>query len=71
MEQLAATFTGVPLAGFAKRGKKTSNCTHLHDLALFAAAHADEAAPVAYDILVTDAVDGVRHATMARNAAPL
>jgi hypothetical protein len=71
MDQLAQTFTGVPLAGFAKRGEKTANCTHLHDLALFAAAHAAETAPVAYDILVTDAADGARRATLARNGAPL
>ena len=71
MAQLAATFTGVALAAFAKRGEKTQNCTHLHDLALFAAAHADEAAPVAYDILVTDPVDGVREASLARNGAPM
>lgn len=71
MDQLAATFTGVPLAGFAKRGEKTANCTHLHDLALFAAAHAGDTAPVAYDILVTDAVDDARRATLARNGAPL
>jgi len=71
MDQLAQTFTGVPLAGFAKRGEKTANCTHLHDLALFAAAHADETAAVAYDILVTDAVQGARRATLARNGAAL
>ncbi len=71
MHQLEATFTGVPLAGFAKRGEKTSNCTHLHDLALFAAAHADETAPVAYDILITDAVAGMREASVARNGKPL
>lgn len=71
MAQLAHTFTGVPLAGFARRGEKTSNCTHLHDLALFAAAHAEEAAPVAYDILVTDAVESVREASLARDGTPL
>ena len=71
MDQLAATFTGVPLAGFAKRGEKTSNCTHLHDLALFAAAHAAETAPVAYDILVTDAEGGARRSTLVRNGKPM
>lgn len=71
MDQLAATFTGVPLAGFAKRGEKTANCTHLHDLALFAAAHADETAPISYDILVTDAVEDTREASLARNGRPM
>src|SRR4029077_17581389 len=28
------TFSGVPLDGFASRGEKRSNCTHLHDLAV-------------------------------------
>jgi hypothetical protein len=71
MDQLARTFTGVALADVAKRGEKTANCTHLHDLTIFGAAHADEAAPVAYDILVTDPVDGMRTANLSRNGTPL
>lgn len=71
MDQLAQTFTGVALADFTRRGEKPQNCTHLHDLALFAAAHAAEAVPVAYDILVTDPVDGAREASLARNGRPL
>jgi hypothetical protein len=71
MEQLRRTFEGQPLAGFARRGEKTQNCTHLHDLALFAAGHADEAAPIAYDIHVTDPADGTRDARLDRDGAPL
>ena len=71
MDQLARTFTGVALASVAKRGEKTQNCTHLHDLTIFGAAHADEDAAVAYDILVTDPVDGVRAAKLTRNGVPL
>jgi hypothetical protein len=71
MAQLAKTFTGVALADFAKRGEKVQNCTHLHDLAIFGAAHAQETAPVAYDILVTDPEGDVRTASLARNGAPL
>ena len=71
MAELAVTFTGVPLAGFARRGEKTRNCTHLHDLALFAAAHAGEDRPTAYDILVTDPVAGVRVAHLARDGQPV
>jgi hypothetical protein len=71
MAQLAATFTGTKLAGFPKRGEKLQNCTHLHDLALFGAAHADETASVAYDILVTDPVDGFREAHLQRNGQPV
>jgi hypothetical protein len=71
MEQLAKTFTGVALADVAKRGEKTQNCTHLHDLTIFGAAHAAEDAAVAYDILVTDPVDGVRTASLSRNTTPV
>ncbi len=71
MDQLAQTFTGVALAAVAKRGEKTQNCTHLHDLTIFGAAHADEAEAVAYDILVTDPVDGVRIASLTRNGEPV
>ena len=71
MEQLRETFEGHPLAGFARRGEKTRNCTHLHDLALFAAGHADEAAPIAYDIHVTDPVDGQREARLDRDGVPV
>jgi hypothetical protein len=69
MAQLAETFTGVALADVPKRGQKTANCTHLHDLAIFGAAHADENEAVAYDILVTDAVEGTHRATLVRNGA--
>lgn len=69
MAQLAATFTGQALVDFAKRGEKTRNCTHLHDLALFAAVHAADEAPTAYDIAVSDPVDGITHAVLARNGA--
>lgn len=69
IDQLEQTFAAVPIADFARRGEKKRNCTHLHDLAVFAAAHADGRAPIAYDLLVTDPVDGVRKATLARDGA--
>lgn len=71
MAQLEQTFTGVAIADFVARGDKKLNCTHLYDLALFAAAHAEEGAPVAYDVLVTDAVDGQRIARLWRDGALL
>jgi hypothetical protein len=71
MAQLRNTFLGQALADFVSRGQRTANCTHLHDLALFGAAHADEEAPVAYDIFVSDAVDGARRATLQRNEIPV
>ena len=56
---LATTFTGVALADVARRGEKQTNCTHLHDLALLAAAHAGDDAPTRYEILTCDPVDGL------------
>jgi hypothetical protein len=55
---LAATFTGTALNEVAKRGMKQANCTHLHDLALLAAAHAGDARPSTFDLLTSDPVDG-------------
>ncbi len=67
--QLKDTFTGVALDAFAMRGDKQANCTHLHDLAVLAAAHADDERPLVYDILVSDPIDGLRRAELRRNGA--
>ena len=67
--QLEQTFTGVPLESFAARGEKKANCTHLHDLAVLAAAHASDNAPLVYDLLVSDPIDGRRRAELRRNGA--
>jgi len=67
VQQLEQTFTGVALDAVASRGDKQSNCTHLHDLAVLAAAHAFDAEPTVYDILVCDPVDGIRRAELRRN----
>jgi hypothetical protein len=64
---LEQTFTGVPLVGFAARGEKRSNCTHLHDLAVLAAAHAFDSEPLAYDILVCDPIEDRREAQLRRD----
>ena len=58
-EVLKATFAGVALAEVAARGEKRSNCTHLHDLAVLAVAHANDSETVRYDILVCDPVEGL------------
>ena len=71
MAQSAETFTGVAVADVARRGAKTQNCTHLHDLALFAAAHANDMSRIAYDILVTDPVGGERRARLIRDGATM
>jgi hypothetical protein len=69
--QLVQTFTGVALDAFAVRGEKSANCTHLHDLALLAAAHAQDERPLTYDILVSDPIDGRRHAELRRDGKAL
>lgn len=61
-QQLAETFNGLPLSSFGERGDKTSNCTHLYDLALLAADHALDEKPLEYDILVSDPIEGHRYA---------
>jgi hypothetical protein len=68
---LEHTFLGVRLDAFSKRGDKVANCTHLYDLAVLAAAHACDARPTVYDILVADAVDGVWRAELRRNSVPV
>jgi hypothetical protein len=69
--QLERTFTGVALEAFAARGEKQINCTHLHDLAVLAAAHASDHEPLVYDILVSDPEGGKRRAELRRNGVPL
>lgn len=68
---LQATFTGVALADVAARGEKHANCTHLYDMAVLAAAHAGGTAPVRYDILVCDPVDGRVTAEIRRDGTPV
>ncbi len=65
------TFTGVALAAFVAQKVKASNCTHLYDLALLAAAHALDAVPLIYDAFVSDPVEGVRRARLYRNGEPV
>jgi hypothetical protein len=58
--KLVETFTGIPLADVTARREKKANCTHLHDLAVLAAAHADEVGGLTYEIFVSDPIDGER-----------
>jgi hypothetical protein len=64
---LEQTFVGIALKSFASRGNKRANCTHLHDLAVLAAAHAFDTAPTVFDILVSDPVAGRSEAELRRN----
>lgn len=68
---LAATFTGVALADVPARGDKKANCTHLHDLTVLAAAHAGETAPILYEIVTCDPVDGLATAEIRRDGVAL
>jgi hypothetical protein len=69
--QVERTFTGIALNAFAQRGEKKINCTHLHDLAVLAAAHAHDREPLEYEVLVSDPVDGQRRAMLRRNGETL
>lgn len=68
---LKATFEGVALADVAARGDKRSNCTHLHDLAVLAAAHAQDGAPIRYEILACDPIEGLSIAEIRRDGEPV
>jgi hypothetical protein len=68
---LDQTFVGTPLAEAARRGFKQANCTHLYDLAVLAAAHAGEAAAIAYEILVSDPDAGEISAELRRDGETL
>ena len=66
--ELSNTFNGLPLSEFGRQGgKKTSNCTHLFDLATFAAEHATDDKPSNYDILVSDVENNERQAEIRLN----
>ncbi len=67
--QLIATFAGQPLAEVTSRREKRANCTHLHDLAVFAAAHAGDPEGLTYDVLVSDPIDGERVLELRRDGA--
>lgn len=68
---LEQTFCGTALADAARRGEKQANCTHLYDLAVLAAAHAADAAPLQFDIAVSDPVDGLWTAMIAADGTVL
>lgn len=65
--QLQETFTGVALDQIPSRGEKSANCTHLYDLTLLGASHVFDLQPLVYDVLVSDAVEGVRRAELRRD----
>jgi len=70
-ERLVQTFAGQPLAEVTARREKRANCTHLHDLAVLAAAHALDDRPMVYDVLVSDPVEGERVLELRRDGERL
>jgi len=65
--QLKETFTGVALDEIPVRGEKSANCTHLYDLTLLGASHVFDTRPLVYNVLVSDAVEGMRRAELRRD----
>lgn len=66
---LDETFRGVRLDQVTARRDKQANCTHLHDLAVLAAAHAGDDGPIDYAVAVTDPCAGERILEIRRNGA--
>lgn len=58
--KLRETFEGLPLRDVTARREKKQNCTHLHDMAVLAAAHAGDTRPITFDITASDPVNGER-----------
>ncbi len=65
--QLQETFAGVAIKAVVARGDKSANCTHLHDLAVLAAAHAADDEPLVYDIFASDPIEGWGELELRRN----
>lgn len=68
-QKLRETFTGEALSDFPACREKRENCTHLYDLALLAAAHANDSESLLYDVLVSDPVEGRKRAEVRRDGA--
>lgn len=67
--KLVETFAGLSLGEVTARRDKKANCTHFHDLAVLAAAHAGDAAGFSYDVLVSDPALGERLLEIRRDGA--
>jgi hypothetical protein len=65
--KLIETFAGQPIAEVNARREKKANCTHLHDLAVLAAAHATDPDGLTYEIFASDPVEGRRFLEIRRN----
>ncbi len=65
---IASELTGALLADVAARDP-VQHCTHLFDLAVVLAAHAQDSVPLCFDMRVADRVDGLTTATMEQDGA--
>ncbi|MCB2058983.1 MAG: hypothetical protein R3E09_11235 [Novosphingobium sp.] len=63
---IAKSLTGEPLSEVANRDP-AQQCTHLFDLAILAAAHAQDTQATTFDMRVADRVDGRTTATLEKN----
>jgi hypothetical protein len=63
---IARELTGERLADVGQRDP-AQHCTHLYDLAILAAAHAADTAPICFDMRVADRIEGRTTATLAEN----
>ena len=68
---LIDTFAGVPLQDVTTRKDRKRNCTHLHDMAVLAAAHAVDPRETRFAIAVSDPVRGRRELELRRNGMPV
>ena len=68
---LVDTFAGLPLSQVTLRRDRKLNCTHLHDLAVLAAAHVGDTRDTRYDIAVSDPIAGRRDLTLDRDGAAM
>lgn len=64
---LQRDIVGLNLTDVRKYPDKVKQCTHLLDLAIWAAGYAEQTIKVNYDVLVADAKNGVRHAEIWRD----
>ena len=69
--KLVETFSGEALAEVTARRDKKQNCTHFHDMAVLAAAHAADRGRTVFDIVATDPVAGERLLQIRRNGIML
>ncbi len=66
-DHLATRLTGVALRDVESHETPLTHCTHMLDLAIMAAAHAHDATPTLYEMLVDDPNGGPRQAILRRN----